>query len=507
MEKDIIKAYYQKALDENRRFRPMMKRIYEFIQYNGYCWNNAENQNNSNNLGDRQDIKTFAANIAQYTTEFANNLTNVIFPYGTKFFNLEYTDNSNSPEDKKILNEISQKIFDNLLNSNLYQEAPKSFRDIAAGTGALLMNYSTDEEKIYFKALDVSKLYYLEDEVGIVSYVFRNIGVLTDMDRKRLYPNINFNTDDDISLIEYVIPIFENKKKKFKYIITDIDFENNFVEQVWDTNPFIIFRWNTYANENIGRGILSEHLSTLNLIDQYEHDILKATQLTLTPPIVTNDITFQQNSYGLDFSPGSLIPIGLGSTIEQLKINSNLPFARADIQLKEQEIINAFQIRPLSDMNSKEMTATEVTARLNQQINVLGGFANRHIRELIIPMIDRSIELLIKSNKIDKNLINSKLIKYTNPIAKLNGQIQVQSLMVALSQLNALGGQQGQVVINSTIKRGKVAEEIIKASGIDPAYYNDDSTIESEIEKVEQAQQAQSLYQLQASNPNIQQQL
>jgi len=174
--------------------------------------------------------------------------------------------------------------------------------------------------------------------------------------------------------------------------------------------------------------------------------------------------------------------------------------------MKYQEVINALGIRPLSDMNSKEMTATEVTARLNQQINILGGFANRHIRELIQPILYRAIELLIIANRINKDDVKGHVIKYENPITKLNSQIQAQGLLNALGQLNAIGGQQGQAVINSTIKRGSIAENLVmKATGIDPSYYNSAEQIDNNLQQIETAQQQQQFLQLQANNPNLQQ--
>lgn len=499
---DNIKKYYEQAKKENQDFAPMMNRIYQFIQ--NYNTNWGTSNGNVINKGGRTDTKIYATNIAQYCDEFANYLTNLIFPYGVKFFNLAYEDLDNAEQqNKETIYKVSETLFKYLENSNFYQEVPKAFKDLVAGTGALLMNYNVINNSIYFKALDVSKLYFLEDDFSIPNYVFRDIGRISYLDRLRQYPNINFNSNEDLTLIEYVIPINENNKIKFKYVLTDNEFNNEYFVRMWDTNPFIIFRWSTDSNENIGRGILCKHLTTCNTIDELEQSILKGTEMALNPVLVTNDNTFAENNHGFDFRSGSIIQIGYQSTIQQLPNNVNLPFARADINEKYQEIINSLHIRPLSEQQ-REMTATEVQARLSQQINILGGFANRHIRELVIPIINRTIELLTVANILDKNLTKNHKIIYENPITKLNNQIEIQGTINALQYLNMVGGNQGQVIINSTINRGKVSEKIMEASGLDPSYYNNADEIEKNLQHIEQAQQIQQYLQLQASNPNLQ---
>ena len=150
------------------------------------------------------------------------------------------------------------------------------------------------------------------------------------------------------------------------------------------------------------------------------------------------------------------------------------------------------------------MTATEVQARMSQQINILGGFANRHIKELVIPLINRAIELLTKANIINKDTIKNHKLKYENPITILNKKIKMQDTINSLNYLNMIGGNQGQVIINSSIVRGKVAEEIMQSSGLDPSFYNNADEIEKNIEQVEQAQQQQQFLQMQLSNPNLQ---
>jgi hypothetical protein len=504
MDRKKLLLYYNKAKDEYEHFKPTLMKAYKYIQYNNKSWNTNNDANYD--IGIRTDNKTYATYISQYTSEFANNLANAIFPYGVKFFNLTYDNEEISDIEKKTLNKISDLVFHSLLESNFYQEITKSFKDIAIGTGALLMNYNTNEKKIYFKALPSNKVFFLEDDSGLCNYVFRHLGILSAEDRERLYPTIDFKERGNLELIEYIIPDYDGKKKRFKHCITDHQFSNIYLEQYWDNNPFIIFRWNTYTEENIGRGILIENLATLNLINKMEEDVLKATELTISPPFITNDPTLLDMNKGLDFSPGSLIKLSMNSEMKQLQTVNNLPFAIEHIQMKYQEVINALGIRPLSDMNSKEMTATEVTARLNQQINILGGFANRHIRELIQPILYRAIELLIIANRINKDDVKGHVIKYENPITKLNSQIQAQGLLNALGQLNAIGGQQGQAVINSTIKRGSIAENLVmKATGIDPSYYNSAEQIDNNLQQIETAQQQQQFLQLQANNPNLQQ--
>jgi len=500
---DNIKKYYEQAKKENLDFAPMMNRIYQFIQ--NYNTNWGTTNSNIINKGGRTDTKIYATNIAQYADEFANYLTNLVFPYGVKFFNLHFEGTDNSiQQNKEIVYNASEKIFNYLENSNFYQEIPKAFRDLTAGTGALIMNYNLENNSIYFKALDVSRLYFLEDDFSIPNYVFRDLGNLSYLDRLRQYPNINFNSNEDLSLIEYVIPFFENKKRKFKYVITNNDFKTEYFTMVWDTNPFIIFRWNTDSNENIGRGILCKHLSTLNLIDELESSILKGTEIALNPMFITNDNDFIKNNHGIDFRAGSLIQIGYSTELQQLPNNVNLPFARADINQKYQEIIDSLKIRTLSQQQQKEMTATEVQARMSQQINILGGFANRHIKELVIPLINRAIELLTKANIINKDTIKNHKLKYENPITILNKKIKMQDTINSLNYLNMIGGNQGQVIINSSIVRGKVAEEIMQSSGLDPSFYNNADEIEKNIEQVEQAQQQQQFLQMQLSNPNLQ---
>lgn len=495
MDISILKTYYDKAYTELSYFRPIQADIYD------HCISSKNNwRSNSTVVGERTDLKIYNSHPQTVTKQFADNMVSLVMPTGTRFFDLDTSDRvDNIDEFRQNVEGISNQILDFLNDSNFYQAVTESFLDLTAGTGGITVNFSKELNRLYFTSLDMSKVSFLEDNFGRISYVFHNLGVLNKVSQSLLFPDINFGVDN-IELLECIYPIDNG----FMYIITDTVFSKVYKQVRSIHNPFIIFRWSKRSGENRGRGILHDLIGLIKMTNIMARDVLDASALVISPPVIATGNS-NLNPNNLRVEPNSIITIDNIDGIKPFPTSSNLPFAYQAIAQNNTEIDNAFMANILGQASAKEMTATEVNARMQLANNVLGAFNNRFQQEFLNPLFPRIIEVLTKSGNLDPTIIGGKKIKlkYHSPITNLDKTIRLQRLLQSIQTVVQATGDLSYV--SSSFKLDKLALYSAQSLGADLSMLNTQDEIDNNLQEIiRQKQQQKAMQQLQ-TNPALNQ--
>lgn len=498
-----VKELNDAAFNELESFRAMMFDIYSLCIPTKNNWQAQY----SIASGQRKDLIVYNSYPVTATKQFAATLVSLIAPNGTKFFELgvgNKLDLNESQTIKQQLAPISDVIFQQLNDSNFYEALNESFIDLAAGSGGLLINYDSQADELFFKSLDMSRVAFLEDKRGIINYVFRHIGTLDKQTQQRLYPEINFNSEV-VDLIESVV--IENNR--FVYRLTDSTYAKVYKEAQSNANPFVIFRWSKMANENRGRGILTDLLGLIKMTNTMAADVIRAAAKVIDPPYLSDDADFL-NKNNTKFRPNGIITIPKGTLFQQLPTTANLPFAFQEIQNNNNVISEAMMINILGQVGAGQLTATEVTARLQLASQVLGAFYSRVQKELLTPLFNRVIELLENSLQIPLITLDvasgqtRKLrFKYSSPIININKQIGVQKLLQSVQAVAEVTGQQAQQYIEAAFKVNKIPFFIADSLGTDMSLVNNDAEVMANLQQAAQNNALQQLLALQAANPAL----
>ena len=503
-----IKELSAQAFNELEQFRYQMFDIYDLC-YPGNNWVGDYNID----VGRRKDLNQFNTAPVVATSHFGALMVSLVAPPGTKFFDIASRDKLSESEKqtfKQKIAPVSDYLLEHLNSCNYYSALIESFNDLASGTGGLLINFDNDVKELYFKSLDMSKVGFLEDNRGLINYVFRKLGNFDKQSQVRLFPDIDFKGNTQVSLLETVTP----EDGKFVYRLMDSSFKNVYKESESKTNPFVIFRWSKLSHENRGRGILNSILGSIKMTNTMCKDMMDASAKINNPPYVTTNDSLI-NPFNVKFEPNALIQLAdTDSLLKPLTYTGNLPFAMQEINQQNDYMNNAMMINILGQVGQARLTATEVDARLQLATPVLGAANNRLIRELQIPSFNRMIELLEQFNEIPKITMDLETgrdrkisYEFNSPIINIQKQNDVQKIMQAIQATAQITGQQAQQYIGASFKIDKLPYYISDSIGANLAYVNTDEETASNLQQMAQAQAQQEAIQqylqMAQSNPAL----
>lgn len=347
------------------------------------------------------------------------------------------------------LQDTARRVLEVLNNSNFNTEMHEVYLDLGSfGTVGLFIE-EDPELVVRFSAKNVKGLVISENNKGWVDEIYRcfkwnarNIvsefgdAALKNDKIKKAYDD---NSEDLFEVIHAIYPQTAEKGplSQFKYISQYIlecdDFElkaSGYYE--W---PCPTPRWSKSTNEVYGRSpamTAYPNVRTLNLIKE---QVIKAAAKTIDPPLALPDdgylLPLKTFPGGLNFYRAGAEPVVplLG---QHVNLDPRFNFEVVN-EIKE-NIKNAFYSNVLQLAESDRMTATEVNARLEQQIRILGPLVGRQQDELLSPLIFRVMKIMERNNLLlpaPQAIVEAGgvQVRYSGPLAKSQRLSQTNSLL------------------------------------------------------------------------------
>ena len=199
------------------------------------------------------------------------------------------------------------------------------------------------------------------------------------------------------------------------------DIENNIVSTgVFETNPYIIFRWSVVSGELYGRSPVLRALPDIKTANKVVELVLKNATIAVSG-IWQADDDGVINLSNINLTPGAIIPKAVGSS-GLTPLSSGADFDVSQIVLRDlrDRIRHTLLADRLGLLSDKEMTATEILARNSDMVRILGATYGRLLHEFIRPMCERGLQILSRRGLIDKISLHSDAeLKYIAPIAQM----------------------------------------------------------------------------------------
>ena len=479
----------------------------EYKEVFQYCMPSRDNFHKADKDGNYQDAREnlYTSIGEQSANDFVNTMQEVLAPPMSAWISLE----AGMMIDKKKHDEVNKQLAElcdfanEYKNNSSFDIAFSEFcYDIFAGTGCLLVLPHTPKNPISFKAIPL-KEYCIEEGInGEVRGVYRSYSMKREfifVQWKEIKKESIAEQKDDkeIDLLESVY--YDYDLEMYHYQVIDKKSKRELLHREYTTNPFIVLRWNKKAGEPYGRGVGTtaiNDIKTLNLIKfysmrnfAYQLPILLAQE----SDIIDYD-NFDPTPLTLNIVPDtktSIMPLDISPKYDAESYKST----ELAMDIKKNTYSGT-----LPNEGNRELTATEVRARLAELRKTLSSVFGRLITEFQIPITRRIFDILMDTKVLGKEISEGFdlgmidglrwKVNVVTPIGKIVRYEEAQTLLntaMQMVQFDETGG-----LMKMALKFNEYIYEYLKLTGIPLDLIN---TVE-EMEK-QQQQEAQAQAQMQ----------
>lgn len=460
-------------------------------------------QNTSFSKAQRKNTKVFDLTAFIDATQFVSQLHLGLTPMYVQWATLIPGEDVPDYLEQNIregLQKITDLLFRFLDGSRFNLVINEAYHDVVIGTGAILcLEGITDEQPFDFRYVPLQDISIEDTELSDEENIFRTFKDVPVTDILKLWPNakltgamnaqINQNTGEKVTLIESTV--WDDKKKMYIYNVIDLKDEVTLYEEISESSPWIVFRWNKIRGENVGRGPGISALPTILTLNDHYKNIMRSNQISAYPIYMGwNDGVWNPNTANL--APQNIIPIApsMGGNLPIVPLpQAGQPQMADQLMLDlRQQIHKIFFADPLGGIGEDpNMTATEVNLRDQMALERKAPAIGRMQVELTQKLLKRMVFIAKAKGLIPNIKLSGKEIRidYKNDLAKLADIQKVNDLLKASQVLQSIMGPQAAFL---AFKAPKLPKFVGEAYNIDLDLINSPA----DIEKIQQniAQQA-----------------
>lgn len=367
--------------------------------------------------GERKDTKIYNSTAIRCNEKHAAGIFAYCCPPDKRWFALRAKNNELQKIDsvKRWFAEVTQVLFEEYANSNFNAALHEAFLDLGIGT-CCISQMEGRVNLFNFSALHIMEYYYLESEEGVVDTVFRAFKLtarqaVAKFTEEKLDAEIVKAANNErlmeteFEFLHAVYPRLERDETKldamnmpYSSMYIDIKHQKLISESGYNELPYHVCRYSKSSNETMGRGPAMNCLAEIKTINKMDEDILLATELKVKPPWTAPDD--ESSDLVIDNSPGGITyykPNALGALPAPVNMGSDIGIGREEVERKEQFIYRAFANDVFEILaEKKNMTATEVIQRVEDQLITLIHALSRIQSELFSPMLNRSFGIAMR---------------------------------------------------------------------------------------------------------------
>ena len=490
-----IKARFNKAFADSDKWESLLDDAYEYFLPNRNLYDRFD-------TGQSKTDRIFDSTAPLAIQQGASKLQESIAPIWTKWAILEITEEIlrdieqsdqgiDQDEIRKNLEQQSEIIFDFINRSNLATQFYELALDLLIGTGTLMIQEEQDERVFSFHTIPQKFVAFEEGPNGAVENHFRKHMVKAH-NIERQWPGfkpseqvkrmIKESPNDDIKCEEAII--YEPETQTYHAIVWVHEEDKvSWYENYQEFSPFVTGRYAKTAGEIRGRGPAMLTLADVKTINKIKEFVLQKSAIDLAG-IWTSTDTGVTNPYNITIAPGVVLPVGSNNTsnpsIMRLDTSGQLDLALFEVQELQSSIKTAL-FNDLRDPTGPVRTATEISMDARELAKRIGSAYGRLQTEVIIPILKRVMQILVRRGKIDPIVIDGKAvdIKFTSPLARAQDIDEVMNAQQAIEFTMGMGGPEAVQVSFKIEDLGSWAAEKL---GVDP------ELVRSKAEKAEVAQ-------------------
>lgn len=451
---DMLLSRFQKAQGVRQQWTNIWQDSYAYAlpQRNNFLSTNTAGKAQHNNLYDATALDA----VEQLAASVLGSLT----PPWSQWFGLKPGPDLTEAQAENLaplLEQAAKTIQAHFDRSNFIVEIHQCYLDlIVGGTAALAFEEADPGELSAFKfsAVPLSRIVLEEGEDGFLDGSFREMS-LTLAQLQQRYPFAELSEDvvrqgekdpqQKFSVLESIIPNIAGTFD-FKALLKDDTQKGRAAllrGATLPASPLIAFRWLKSPGEIYGRSPVMKALPDIKTANKVVELILKNASIAVTG-IWQADDDGVLNPANIELKPGTIIPKAVGSKgLSPLDMPGRFDISQLVLEDLRGRIRHALLADKLAPVASPRMTATEVLERSSEMALLLGATYGRLQSELMMPLIMRAFNILRRRGEVPDVNIDGRLVEidFRGPLARAQGQKNVQNTMLWVERVLAMGGE------------------------------------------------------------------
>lgn len=456
MQTEIIMRRFDAAQKQRSNWTSLWEECYDFSlpQRGGFT--------GLQNPGKSRVNKIYDATAMDAADQLAASLLGQLTPGWSQWFGLKPgPELSPSEADalSPVLEQAAKTIQAHFDRSNFSVEIHQCYLDLVVGGTASLAFEETepgDFSAFKFSAIPLTHIVLEEGASGYLDGAFRMITMSLDEITSR-YPYAEIPSDilkraaqdpsSEFNVLESVSP----QDLIYSYTAMLVEEKNNPVilkQGSFKNSPIISFRWLKSPGEIYGRSPVMKALPDIKTANKVVELILKNASIAVTG-IWQADDDGVLNPANIDLSPGSIIPKATGSKgLQPLEMPGRFDISQLMLDSLQARIRRALLADKLLPVTGPARTATEVLERSAEMSMLLGATYGRLQSELLTPLIKRAFAILKRRGEVPDINLDGRLVAvdYRSPLARSQGQRNVQNTLSWISSVMAMGPEASQSV-------------------------------------------------------------
>lgn len=415
--------------------------------------------------GAKKNVHLYDGTAPDAVEQLASSLLSELTPPWARWFGLKAGPELGDVERGQIaatLEKTTDALLQNFEHSNFAVEIHQCYLDlVTAGTACLMFEEAPLGETTAFRfyAVPLREIALEESPTGSLDTTFRCSETGVDGLQLR-FPSADIplkykeRAKDDhgykLKLIEAVLP--RNGKygsagyEYFAFAYDDCEgYDNAFMlkEGIFDTSPFINFRWLKAPGEVYGRSPVMKALPDIKTANKVVELILKNASIAVTGIWQADDDGIL-NPANIKLVPGAIIPKAVGSKgLTPLEAPGKFDISQLVLSDLRARINHSLLADSLAQIDAPNMTATEVMERAAEMARILGATFGRLQSELLTPLLKRAFYILRRRGDILNFDLDGKIVdlQYKSPLALMQARKDVSTVSDWVNLVSTLGGE------------------------------------------------------------------
>jgi hypothetical protein len=472
------------------------------------------------NAGAKKTTNVYDSTAMQAVQDLASAFQGTLTNPATTWSKLRYQSDelNNNEEALSWLNNVNELMHVKINESNFNNEIGKGYQSLVSLANMILFLEEDDRGGFRFTTVHVAQIAWEENKDGIVDRVYRKFSLTAKQALAKFGKDLNTEIlkaamdapqkeydflqvigprdPKKVKLNEVGLALGENRPIESLYINMS---HNELVEESgYYEMPIFVARWGSMPGEKYGRGPAHLALPDTRTLNRLKRRGLEAIDLQVRPPLLAN----QRDVFGqLDMRPGQISIVkdhnGIREFVSQARTDI-LQFSVEELRtsIKSMFFLDKLLLPPRTETG--EMTAFEVSQRIEQMQRVLGPVLSRLNNEILNPLVVRAFKLMLRSGSLPElpEILKERgidiEITFVNQLARAQ---QIQDVNTIQQWVQGLAGiaQLDPSVIDN-INADGIARHTARILGVpEEAVQNQEVVQQTREQRAQQAQAAQAL--------------
>lgn len=433
--------------------------------------------------GDKRTQKIFDATAGLAADNLAAGLWGMITNAANDWFTLrsDLAESEENQETKQWLDDVTRRMQTAFAanGQRFYARVMELYADLVTfGTGIFYSEEDAATGRVHYSCRHLAECFIAENERDEVDTMFRRFSFTARQAQKRwgdkchpsLLRALEKEPDRRFTFLHAVMPRedvaregvtrkgvvpgrFDPAGMDFASFYIDVENRQLLSEGGYHDFPYQVPRWSTASRGLYGDSPAMLALPDVKMLNAMSKTTIVAAQKAVDPPLLAVDEVAVR---GLRTHPGGIIYGGLDENgrrrYEPLQSNGNVGLGLELEEQRREAVRQAFYYSLLMMVQQPNQTATEVLARQEEKLRLMGPHLGRIQAEFLDPLIRRQFGIMRRGNLLPpppKQLRASGMrIEYVSPLARAQRAGEGAAIVRALESLAPLGAIKPEIYDN-----------------------------------------------------------